>query len=52
VESNALATTSAADDEDGPKPEGGISGYAALSMTNDPDTVAVEEEEDFGGLMV
>jgi translation initiation factor 5B len=51
VEPNALATTSAADDEDGYKPRGGISGYAALSMTDDADTVPVEDE-DFGGLMV
>lgn len=51
VEPNALATTSAVDDDDGSKSKGGISGYAALSMTDDADAVAVEEEEDFGGLM-
>lgn len=50
VKPNALATTSAVDDDDGTRTKGGLSGYAALSIIEDTNAVQPDEEEDFGGL--
>ena len=52
VKPNALATTSAVDEDDGIRSKDGLSGYAALSIIEDTNAIEPDEEEDFGGLMV